>query len=490
LAVDLGASSGRIIAARHEGEQIVFDEVHRFPNGPIERDGTLYWDFDALLRDIVEGLRKGVAAGQKAGCPVRSVGIDSWGVDYGLLGAGGTLLAPPVHYRDGRTEGVMESVFDSLISREEIYRKTGIQFLRFNTIYQLVALKRADPEQLERAEHLLMMADLVYHALTGNIACEFTNATTTQLYDPVADGWSDALIEMLGFPRQVFPRIISPGTRVGKLKPEIAAAVGDDTIEAIAVATHDTGSAVAAVPARTPDFAYLSCGTWSLLGTEVRQPVITDESLACSLTNEGGVENTYRLLRNIMGLWLLQETRAEWKRQGRDVDWDAITNMAGEAEPFRSLLDPDDPSFIPPGDMPDRIRDHCRSIGQPVPETDAALVRCILESLALKYRVVLERIERVVGRKLPALHLVGGGIRNTVLCQFTADACERVVMAGPVEATALGNIGVQLMAAGRVANLTSLRRVIEQSEKPIRYTPADPGPWRSAAARFQDLLVE
>lgn len=489
LAVDLGASSGRVIAARFDGERIAFEETHRFENGPTEREGTLYWDFDSLMREIVEGLRKGVASVRRGGSRIRSIAIDSWGVDFGLLDKAGRLITWPVHYRDSRTDGVMDFVFKTLIPKKEIHRRTGLQFLPFNTIYQLAALKRDHPDQLARAESFLMIADLVQYRLTGQVLCEFTNATTTQLYDPTLGGWSDDLIGKLGLPRRIFPRIVAPGTTIGKLRPEMAERIGDADIDVVATATHDTGSAVAAVPTRSPRFAYLSCGTWSLLGTEVRKPVITDQSLEFGLTNEGGVDNTYRLLKNIMGLWLLQESRSEWKKQGRDYGWDRITSMADEAEPFRSAIDPDDPTFLPPGDMPSRIREYCRAKNQPVPETDAQVVRCILESLALKYSYVMERLEILTGSSLPTLHLVGGGIRNRALCQFTADAVGREVIAGPVEATALGNVGVQLMAAGLIPNLEALRGAIERSENPVRYSPRDPDPWRAAVERFGGLLA-
>ncbi len=487
FAVDLGASSGRVVFGVYDGWRIEFEEVHRFPNGPTEDSGTLYWDFEGLMAAVVEGLRKGVERARHVGLIPRSVGIDSWGVDFGLLDEAGHLISPPVHYRDLRTEGILDYVVKSLVSREEIYRKTGIQFLPFNTLYQLVAYRRRSPGELERARTLLLIADLVQYFLTGQVACEYTNATTTQLVDAVSGDWSWELIDKLNLPRGIFPRIVQPGTSLGRVRTTIGDRIVWRDLEVVAVATHDTGSAVAAVPARSERFAYLSCGTWSLLGTEISQPLISEESLEFGITNEGGVENTFRLLRNIMGLWLLQESRSEWNRQGRDYTWDRLTELAEGAEPFRSFVDPDDPRFLPPGDMPERIRDYCRDSGQPVPDSDASVVRCILESLALKYSQVLTGLERLTNESLPALHLVGGGARNRLLCQFTADACEHEVIAGPVEATAFGNIGVQLLAAGKLSGLESLRRAVESSETLHCYRPGPPGHWGNARQKFEHL---
>ena len=490
LAVDLGASSGRVMAAEFDGRRLSLREVHRFPNGGVRRDGTLFWDFDALWREVREGIRLGIASQKAAGCPARSIGVDTWGVDFGLIGGDGALLAPPVHYRDERTEGVMRSVFENTATGDDIFAETGIQFLPFNTIYQLAALKRQQPDMLAAARHLLMMPDILHYLMTGRIACELTDASTTQLINPATGDWSDMLIGRLGLPRLLFPKIIHPGTRLGRLLPDVARDLGSGEIEVIAVATHDTGSAVAAVPAEGSDFAYLSCGTWSLLGAEVPTPVITDESRRLNFTNEGGVGGTFRLLKNIAGLWLLQESKTEWARQGNRYEWAEITALADEAPAFRSFIDPDDDRFLAPGDIPDRIRSLCADTGQEVPATDGAVARCVLESLALKYRRVLEMLDSLVGRRLGRLHMVGGGIRNTLLCQWTADACGREVVAGPVEATAQGNAAVQLIAAGRIPDLTAARRVICEADKPATHEPDGTDIWDQAFARFERLFPQ
>ncbi len=480
----MGASSGRVMAAAFDGSRIALREVHRFANGGVRREGTLYWDFDALVREVKAGLRKGIAEQEAAGQPVASVGIDTWGVDFGLIGEDGALLDTPVCYRDERTEGMMDAVFATEATRDEIFFETGIQFLPFNTIFQLAALRRTNPDLLARARHLLMIPDLFHYLLTGQVAVEFSNATTTQLYNPNQGGWSDALIAKLGLPRTVFPRIIQPGTRLGHFTPAVTAELGGAGVEVIAVATHDTGSAVAAVPATGTDFAYLSCGTWSLLGTEAVRPVISPQAAAFNFTNEGGVEGTIRLLKNIAGLWLLQESKAEWERQGRKYSWEEMTRMAAGAEPLRSFVDPDDGRFLAPGDMPGRVRDYCRETGQPVPETDGAVARCVTESLALRYGAVLGMLEQLAGRNLGALHMVGGGIQNRQLCQWAANATGREVVAGPVEATALGNVAVQLVAAGCVANIAGAREAIRNSESCTRYQPEDREVWIAAADRY------
>lgn len=490
LAVDLGASSGRVIAGSFDGSKISLQEAHRFPNGPVERDGTLFWDFETLMKEIMQGLKKGIASAVKTDSPVRSIGVDSWGVDFGLLDENGMLVSDPVHYRDKRTHGVMENIFETMIPRSEIFERTGIQFLPFNSIYQLFALKQNHPEQLNKARCFLMMSNLVEYMLTGAKACEFTNATTTQLYDPRKKAWSEDLIARLGLPRFIFPKILKPGTRIGLLKHDVAAELGGDGVEVISVATHDTGSAVCAVPTLEKNFAYLSSGTWSLLGTEVSEPVITPHSLELNFTNEGGVEDTSRLLKNIMGLWLLQEGRAEWGRKGRKYTWDQITEMGEKAEPFRSFIDPDDVRFLPPGDMTERIKSYCRETGQVVPETDAAIVRCVMESLALKYRDTISHLEDITQSSVGKLHIVGGGVQNRTLCQWTADAAGREVIAGPVEATAIGNVGMQILCAGMVKDLRQLRRVIRESFVPDSFTPENPGEWDVSFAKYKSIRVK
>ncbi|MBN1900366.1 rhamnulokinase [Candidatus Sumerlaeota bacterium] len=490
LAVDLGASSGRVIIGNFDGNKISLQEAHRFPNGPVEKDGTLFWDFQSLMNEIKLGLKKGIASARKNGAPVRSIGIDSWGVDFGLLDENGNLVSDPVHYRDKRTQGVMEYVFKNKISAAEIFIRTGIQFLPFNSVYQLFALKQTHPEQLQKAQCFLMMSNLVEYMLTGVKSCEFTNATTTQLYDPRKRGWADDLIRRLDLPRSIFPKIVKPGTKIAPLKPDVAEELGSHEAQVISVATHDTGSAVCAVPTLEKKFAYLSSGTWSLLGTEVKKPVITPRALELNFTNEGGVEDTYRLLKNIMGLWLLQESRAEWERQGRKYSWEQITEMGEKAQPFMSFIDPDDTCFLPPGDMTDRIRAWCKLSGQNAPETDAAIVRCVMESLAMKYRDTIMQLEDLTKSSLGKLHIVGGGVQNDKLCQWTADATGREVIAGPVEATAIGNIGMQLLSAGMVKDLWELRRRIHDSFSPRTYAPKNASKWLTAYAKYKSIRIK
>lgn len=498
LAVDLGASSGRVMAGVFDGTQLELREVHRFPNEPVRRDGTLFWNFEELLREVKEGLRRGIAEAASDGSPVQSIGVDSWGVDFGLLDLRGNLITPPVHYRDERTNGIMERVFAEESNKEEIFAETGIQFVPINSLYQLAALRRTHPGQLKTAKHFLMIADLVHYFLTGTIGCEFTNATTTQLYNPRESKWSDKLIAKLALPREIFPPVIATGSPIDKLTPavadELGIAAGDAGPQVIAVATHDTGSAVAAVPVAPSDidstksrFAYLSCGTWSLLGTEISHPIINDRACDLNFTNEGGVFGTFRLLKNIMGLWLLQESRGQWRRDGKNYAWDEIITLARSADSFHTLIDPDDPSFFPPGDMPARIRHYCQETEQAIPETDGAIVRCILESLALKYRDVLDSLEQLTGFRLAPLHIVGGGAMNELLCQWTANACDRQVVAGPTEATALGNLGMQLIAAGKISGLQEMRALIRNSFSPRIHKPQNTTEWEGALRSYKKI---
>jgi len=453
------------------GGRLHLEEVHRFENNPVQLDGSLCWNVDGLITEIFHGIKTGIAVARESQRPVKSIGIDSWAVDFGLLGDNDKLVGPVVHYRDSRTDGQQAKVFQK-ISRERIFEITGIQFLPFNTIYQLAALKECAPDQLQRARQFMMIADLVAWHLTGNVTCEFTNATSTQLFDSRAGAWSAELLAALDLPPAIFPPVIHPGDIIGKLKPELASQWNAPDIEVVAVATHDTGSAVIGVPATGEPFAYLSCGTWSLLGTEVRQPVISPEALAANFTNEGGAAGTFRFLKNIMGLWILQECRREWQRQGKSYSWDDLTRLGEENATCSVLIDVDDPRFLPPGNMVGRIRDYWLEQGASVPESDGAVVACILRSLAVRYRDVLETTERLTGAKFPALHMVGGGIQNRLLCQWTAEAIGRPVQAGPAEATVLGNIGIQIMKdTGDPNNLTSIRQLIETTFPPEVFNP-------------------
>ncbi|GAA1688551.1 rhamnulokinase family protein [Nonomuraea maheshkhaliensis] len=462
-AVDLGASSGRVMLA-DLSDGLSLTEAHRFPNGPVRVAGRLYWDILGLYREILAGLR---AAG-----PVSSIGVDSWAVDYGLLDESGALLGNPVHYRDDRTRGVAERVAGA-VGAERLYDVSGLQVLPFNTIYQLLA------DRLDGAATMLLVPDLIGYWLTGEAGAEVTNASTTGLLDVRTRSWATSLIEELGLPAGIFPPLRQPGEALGGLRRDVAAEIGWSA-PVRAVGSHDTASAVAAVPAAGPAFAYISCGTWSLAGVELPGPVLTPESRAANFTNEAGIDGTVRYLRNVMGLWLLQECLRAWP--GSDLG-ELLAAAAGE-KPFAAVVNPDEPVFLPPGDMPARIADECRRTGQLPPSSPAAYVRCVLESLALGHRLAVRQAMELSGREAEVIHLVGGGSRNEVLCQFTADACGLPVVAGPAEATALGNVLVQARAAGLVAGLEEMRSLVAYSQPLRRYEPSGAaGAWDEAAAR-------
>ncbi|WBB67923.1 rhamnulokinase family protein [Micromonospora sp. WMMD812] len=467
-AVDLGASSGRVMVGRVGPGELELTEAHRFPNEPVRVGATLHWDVLGLYRGVLDGLR---AAG-----PVASVGVDSWAVDYGLLDAAGALLGNPVHYRDHRTDGVAERVAKHL-GEERLYATTGLQKLPFNTLYQLVAA--ADTPQLAAARWLLLIPDLIAYWLTGEIGAEITNASTTQLYDLRRRTWARELMADAGIPAELFPPLREPGTTIGPVLPTVGLS-GDPRV--VAVGSHDTASAVVGVPAVGERFAYISCGTWSLVGVELDAPVLSEPSRAANFTNESGVDGTIRYLRNVMGLWLLQESVRAWG----GADLPALLREAGREPAFRSVVDPDDPVFLPPGDMPARIADACRRAGEPVPTGPAGTARCILDSLALAHRRAVRQAQRLSGRHVDVVHMVGGGARNELLCQLTADACGLAVLAGPVEATALGNMLVQARAAGAVGgDLPALRTVLRDTQRIVRYEPrGDEAAWRAAEGRL------
>lgn len=485
LALDLGAESGRGLLGRFDGQHLSLEEVHRFPNGPVKMLDTLHWDLPRLFDEIKTTLRK-VAAG---GAKLDGLAVDTWGVDFGLVGRGDTLLGNPVHYRDSRTDGMIDEAC-RLVGRERIYEITGLQFLTFNTAFQLLAMKRQGSPLLDVAETMLMMPDLIGWLLTGRRAGEYTNATTTQLLDARTRTWSGELCDGLGLPKHILPELIEPGTELGPLRGDLATETGLGAAPVIVPATHDTGSAVVAVPAvgTSGDWCYLSSGTWSLMGVEIPGPIINETTRRYNFTNEGGACGTIRLLKNIMGLWLVQECRRTWARSGRDYSYEDLIPRAEAAAPFRSLVDPDDPSFLAPGDMPTRIAAYCERTGQPVPDGEGAFVRCALESLALKYRWTVERLEEITGRSIRAIHVVGGGSRNALLNQFAADATGRPVYAGPVEATAIGNVLMQAMARGRLGSLAEVREVVARSFPVTVYEPREPSAWEPAIGRFGGLV--
>ncbi|MEU3691405.1 rhamnulokinase [Streptomyces narbonensis] len=482
-AVDLGATSGRVMLGRVGPGILGLTEAHRFPNTPVPLPDGLRWDALGLYRGVLDGLRLAARSGG-----VASVGVDTWGVDYGLLDADGALLGAPYHYRDPRTDGAAEAVW-ARVGRAEMYRITGLQHLPFNTVFQLAAATGS--AQLAATRTLLLMPDLMVHWLTGTVGAEETNASTTGLFDARAGTWSKELLGRLGVDAGLLPPLRAPGDPAGELLPHMTEFTGlDARTRVTTVASHDTASAVVAVPATAPDFAYLSCGTWSLAGLELDGPVLTEESRAANFTNERGVDGTIRFLRNIMGLWLLEECRRAWASQGQEpAGLPELLALAARAEPFAALVDPDAPEFLAPGDMPERIRAHCRGSGQRAPEGPGAVVRCVLESLALAHRRTLRQAAELAGREITRVHLVGGGARNELLCQWTADATGLPVVAGPVEATALGNVLVQARAAGLVGDLPSTRRLVAATQ-PLRHyvprkDPAGRAAWDAAAARTE-----
>ncbi len=486
LAFDLGAESGRAVLGRLDGDSLSLATLCRFANGPVRVMGSYYWDALRLFQELKDGLS---LYRREQGQALDGIGLDTWGVDFGLLGADDQLLGNPHHYRDPRTEGMLAAAFQA-VPREVIFGQTGIQFMEINTLYQLLAMRRHGDGALDAARALLMMPDLFNFWLTGEKSCEFSDATTTQCFDPRTGDWAWDLLKWLELPTDVFLPVVQPGTVIGPLREDVADETGLGAVPVMAPACHDTGSAVAAVPAEGEDFCYISSGTWSLMGVEVRDPVITADSLAFNFTNEGGVCGTYRLLKNIMGLWLVQECRRTWAAEGSDFSYDALTALAAEAPSFGSLLDPDAHEFLRPGDMPARIREFCRATNQRVPETHGEIVRSALESLALKYRWVLERLEVMLGRRLNVLHIVGGGSQNRLLCQLAADATQRPVVAGPVEATAAGNVLMQALARGRLGSLADARHVVRRSFDVVRYEPRPGGGWDDAYARFCTLQRE
>ena len=484
LAFDLGASSGRAVIGRFDGKVVELEEIHRFANGPVTVAGGLYWDALRLYEEMLAGLRKCV---QISGPELAGIGIDTWGVDFALLDRGDELLGNPRCYRDPRVQGMLKRAI-SRVSRAEIFEQTGLQFLEINTLYQLLSMTERNAPHLRMARTFLMMPDLFNFWLTGRKVCEFSNATTTQFYNPKSGGWATDLLDRLDIPKDMLPEIVPPGTSLGALRPEIAADAGVRSGDVIAPACHDTGSAVAAVPFSSADAAYISSGTWALLGTELQVPNVTPEALRYNFTNEGGVCGTFRFLKNVTGLWIVQECRRIRENQGRAFSFSDLVLLAEAAPALTSFIDPDHPDFLEPGDMPARIRAYCKRTGQTEPATDGAVIRCALESLALKCRYVLEDLELVLNRKLRTIHIVGGGIRNTLLNQFTANAAGRPVVTGPAEATALGNVLVQAYARREIDSLAGIREVVRNSTELATFEPDGGGAWEDAYARFRRLL--
>lgn len=487
LAVDLGAESGRAMACLFDGERVELQEIHRFLNVPVRAGEHLFWDILHLWNEIKTGLAK---AYQAYGESLKSIGVDTWGVDFGLLDERGELAGNPYHYRDHRTEGMMEAVFE-IVPREQVFHLTGIQFMRLNSLFQIYSMVHSRHPQLQIAKQLLFMPDIFHYWLSGVRTNEFTISTTSQCFNPRAGDWALDLMQALGIDPQWFSPVRMPATPLGGLSAVVSSEINASAgkVQVVLPASHDTGSAVAATPLSNVKTAYLSSGTWSLLGVEVQQPVINETSLRYNFTNEGGAFGTYRLLKNVMGLWLLQECRRAWARAGSPFSYEQLIELADQSEPLCSFVDPDDATFLAPESMPDAIRAYCLRTGQPAPQTEGAIVRCALESLALKYRWVLECLEELTGETpIHTLHIVGGGSQNRLLNQWTANATGREVIAGPVEATAVGNALLQATGLGRLTGAEEVRKVVRQSFSLEHYEPREPDRWNEAYQNFRQML--
>lgn len=470
LAVDLGAESGRVIRASLSDDGIVMEDMHRFSNTPVHTGNTLNWDVLRLWHNI----QKGIAL---AGNEPVSVGVDTWGVDFALLDKQGALLSNPVHYRDPRNDGMMEWVFDR-VPRRDVFEQTGIQFMQINGLYGLAAMVKAQSHILDIAETLLTIPDLFNYWLSGSKTCEFSHATTLQIYNPRENDWARPLLEAVGIPTNILTPVVQPGDIIGQY----------NNLDVIVPACHDTGSAVVGIPTTTKNYAYLSSGTWSLLGIEVDEPVISDASYEANLTNEGGVYGNYRLLKNIMGLWIAQQCRETWLNAGHDYSYAELVALAEAAEPFRSFIDPDDDVFLAHGDMPSRIRDFCQNTQQAIPETVGQIMRTVFESLAMKYRYVVDLLRNISGQAIERLHIIGGGVQNTLLCQMTANALGMQVIAGPVEATALGNAIIQFITQGELANVAEAREMLSRTISTSFYEPQAQNQWEDQYQNFKRLL--
>ncbi len=485
LGFDFGASSGRAMLGTYDGEKLELEEIHRFSNDPVMLNGKFVWDVQRLFFEMKAGLLKAV----KMGIKLDGIGIDTWGVDFGLLDKNGQLLGIPTHYRDHRTDDMMEKAFQT-VPKEEIFRETGLAFMQFNTLYQLLAMKEAGDPTLDMAKTMLFMPDLLAYFLTGEMATEYTIASTSQMINPHTRDWAYSMIEKFGLPTGMLTKIQPAGTVRGVLLKEIADEIGMEQVPVIAIGSHDTASAVAAVPAREDSsFAYISSGTWSLLGAEITEPLSDVAVMKANYTNEGGINGTTRLLKNIMGLWIIQECKREWDRRADAVDFAGLVKLAEQAPAFKAVIDVDDPRFLAPGDMPARIQQYCRETNQPVPEGRGEISRVIYESLALKYRWAIERLEEdLLHKKIDVLHIVGGGSKNVMLNRMTACAINRPVIAGPGEGTVIGNLLVQAMALGKIEGLPQLRKVVAASFENVEYLPeGDAKAWDEAYARLMKL---
>jgi rhamnulokinase len=481
LAFDLGAESGRAILGRLDGERLQIKEISRFPNQTLSIHGHLYWNVFRLFEDIKQGLEISLTEAK-----IKSLALDTWGVDFGFLSEDGTIIGLPFTYRDPHTNGIMDEFFKK-IPDTRVYELTGIQFIQFNSLFQLYALKKNKSSLLEAAEDLLFMPDLFNYLLTGKKRTEFTIATTSQLYNPRKKEWEEEFFRVLEVPRSLMQEVVAPGTVIGDLDYEISRASGKDPIPVIAVASHDTGSAVAGVPATGRDWVYISSGTWSLMGIETQEPIINDQAMELNFTNEGGIEGTFRFLKNITGLWLLQECRRAWAKE-KDYSYERLIHLAQEAEPFQIFIDPDWDGFLNPLDMPEAIRKYCVLTKQKTPDSPAEFVRCVLESLALKYRVVLDQLRQIYAQPVRKVHIIGGGAKNSLLCQYTANATGLPVYAGPAEATSIGNIMMQALTLKTVRSVQELREVVGRSFELRSYEPEHMNDWQRAREQYLEVL--
>lgn len=479
LAFDFGASSGRAIIGCFDGDKITLEEVHRFSNDPVSVGGTVYWDVLRLFYEIKQGIVKAKIAGG-----FDSIGIDTWGVDFGLIDSEGKLMENPVHYRDTRTAGLVEESFKTM-PKEKLYGITGIQFMELNTLFQLISLKKNRPWMLERADKMLFMPDLFAYMLTGKMCAEYSIATTSQLIDLETKSWSKEILDAFGIKKSLFAPLVKPGTVLGELSKEICEECGVDPVSVISVCGHDTQSAITSVPCEDGNFAFLSSGTWSLFGTELDKPIVNETSMNINITNEGGFNDSTGFLKNIIGLWLIQESRRQWKREGEEYSYADLEKLALAAEPFKCFIDPDAPEFVPHGNIPERVREFCRRTGQYVPQTVGEVMRCIYESLAMKYRLTFEKLRECTKRDYPVIHVIGGGTKDGLLCQMTANSCDRTVKAGPIEATVMGNVAVQLMSDGSVDNIGQARKIIADSSELKIFEPKDTDKWAGA---YEDFL--
>jgi rhamnulokinase len=473
IAVDLGAESGRVMLGGVKDGLITLEEMYRFSNGPITENGALRWDFAKLFSEVKTGLKKAL---EKTKGNASGIAVDSWGVDYGLIDSAGKLIGNPFHYRDNRNNGMPEKAF-AVVPKREIYGQTGIQFMQINTLYQLLSEKLSNATQLAKAKCLLFTADLVGYHLCGRQYAEYSLASTSQMLNMNTGKWAFDILNRLGIGASILPEIVKSGTVVGKLKPELCNEFGCGPVPVIAAGSHDTACAVAAVPTAGKNWAYVSSGTWSLMGIESPKAIINDKSFEYQFTNEGGVCNTVRFLKNIMGLWLVQECRRQWQREGGDFSYAQLTEMATKAKPFAAFVDPQYDELLTPGDMPAKINRYLASTGQPAISDKGQMIRVILESLALEYARVMNILEEISGARIDVLHIVGGGIKNELLCQFAADAINRNVITGPVEATALGNILMQAMATGQVKSLQQARDIVRASSEVKTYKPENAEEW-------------